>query len=328
MLCRLHKIIISINVAAIMLASIACAESGYINTPDECCVVKETNAADKTVNLVSAGKCEGNPGRAFINITGVVSVYRDGKFWSKQTVQDFEIMDVSQAMKQGKKNGGAIVPINNIYEKEMGEVAQKTAAFFHSPEFQKQVDRNAQNIKAELFGENGPFNGDKTPEKRKNNTGQQKLAGDERIYLFISSSLPMQTIHNYVVSVAKMDDPNIKVVIRGFVNGMKEIGPTIAFISDAISRDSSCDSSRQECPVYPVNISVDPQLFRKHNITKVPAVVFAKGVSVEVPSRSEGGSGAKNASSVTVYGDASLEYILGKIAQATGNKTLNNMSRL
>jgi hypothetical protein len=77
--------------------------------------------------------------------------------------------------------------------------------------------------------------------------------------------------------------------------------------------------------MYSVNIVVDPLLFRRYAISQVPAVVHAKGVHPSSPEESEGLPGTSVASSTTVYGDASLEYILDLIRSETGSKSLESL---
>ena len=75
--------------------------------------------------------------------------------------------------------------------------------------------------------------------------------------------------------------------------------------------------------MLPANLVVDPLLFRRYAIDRVPAVVFARGVKAENPGLSEGD--AKNAEVTdryTGYGDASLEYILQVIGRESGASSL------
>jgi hypothetical protein len=78
--------------------------------------------------------------------------------------------------------------------------------------------------------------------------------------------------------------------------------------------------------MLPANLVVDPLLYRRYAIDRVPAVVFAKGVKAENPGLSEGD--IKNTyvtDSYTVYGDASLEYILQVIRRESGTLSLKEL---
>jgi hypothetical protein len=120
---------------------------------------------------------------------------------------------------------GSMALPSNKAEAEMTELAGKVDAYYRAPEFQGKLQKESQRIRSELFGDaSARFYPDTTaaPPTR------GKLGSDERIYLFISSSLPLQTVRNYAASVARLGDPNIIMVMRGFIEGMTKIQPTTA----------------------------------------------------------------------------------------------------
>ncbi len=115
--------------------------------------------------------------------------------------------------------------------------------------------------------------------------------------------------------------------MRGFVEGMTKIQPTIRFIGSVLQRDSSCNPTEGECEMLPAGLAVDPLLFRRYGIDRVPAVVYARGVKAEDAALSEGDS--KNTSigeNHTVYGDARLEYLIEQIQRETGARSLQDHS--
>ena len=135
--------------------------------------------------------------------------------------------------------------------------------------------------------------------------------------------MPLQTVRNYAASVARLGDPNITLVMRGFVDGMSKIQPTIRFIGSVLQRDSACNPAEGECEMFPSGLAVDPLLFRRYGIDRVPVVVYAKGLKADDAALSEGDS--KNATITehhTVYGDASLEYLLDQIQREAGSRSL------
>jgi len=210
----------------------------------------------------------------------------------------------------------------NKHENAMVKEAKKLDAVYRSPEFQQKLADETERIKTEMFGEHlkEEYYADaKKPEKKT----VAKLAQDERVYLFISSSMPMTTIRNYVASVARLHDGHIMMVLRGFVGGMTKIGPTMQFTSQALQENPFCEG--RECATYPVRVIVDPLLFRRYGISWVPAVVFARGVKPEAPESSEGDTGSTVSSHSTIYGDASLEYMLDQIRRDTGSASLKGL---
>jgi type-F conjugative transfer system pilin assembly protein TrbC len=272
------------------------------------------------IYLKAAGPCEAQPGRALVQASGSVKVYVDGTFWKEEETIEFSIPDISAAMEKSENLARTIKVPENLYKEEMGKEATKLNDIYNSPEFQAKLSRETERQKSELF--NKPLEDYYTDTKK--NGDKKQVAGnlpqDERVYLFISSSMPTMTIRNYIASVARFNDRNITVVLRGFVNGMTKIGPTIQFTADALKVDPLC--SNANCEMYSVNMIVDPLLFRRYEISFVPAVVHAKGVHPSLPEESEGLPGTAVTSSKTVYGDASLEYILELIRRETGSKSL------
>ena len=211
----------------------------------------------------------------------------------------------------------------NKAEAEMKELAGKMDAYYRSPEFQGRLKGETARIRSELFGDaSARFYPDSIPP-----AADGKLGSDERLYLFISSSLPLQTIRNYAASAARLGDLGIVLVMRGFVDGMTKIQPTISFICSVLQRDPSCNPLEGECEMLPVNLIVDPLLFRRYGIDRVPAVVYARGVKAEDSGLSEGDiKNAGIAESHTIYGDASLEYLLEQIWRETGSRALKELS--
>jgi type-F conjugative transfer system pilin assembly protein TrbC len=210
------------------------------------------------------------------------------------------------------------IPTNNS-EVEMAKIAEKMNAYYRSPEFQGRLKSETERIKGELFGDASVrfYPDSKTPAAR------GKLGGDERIYLFISSAMPLQTVRNYAASVARLGDPNITLVMRGFVDGMTKIQPTIRFIGSVLQRDPACNSTEGECEMLSAGLAIDPLLFRRYGIDRVPAVVFVRGVKAEDAALSEGDTrNTAIAESHTVFGDASLEYLIVQIQRETGSQNL------
>lgn len=309
------------TIVFILFGSPAFASNGYIETPDECYVVEKTT--DNDIYLKAAGHCDGHPGRAYVQTSGSVKVYVDGIFWKEEGTRDLSIPDINSTLKRAEDLSHNIVIPENPHREEMGKEAGKLNDFYNSSKFRETLSRETERLKSEMFKKplEDYYTDIKKSDDKKEAAGN--LPQDERIYLFISSSMPSGTIKNYIASVARLNDKNIKVVLRGFINGMTKLAPTIQFIGDALKVDSLCADAK--CEMYPVNIIVDPLLFRRYEISHVPAVVHAKGVNPTMPEESEGLPGTAVASNTIVYGDASLEYILDLIRRATGSKSLASL---
>ena len=157
-------------------------------------------------------------------------------------------------------------------------------------------------------------------------TRPDRLSPSERIYIFVSSSMPQETLRTYVRDVSGLGDENIVFVMRGFVGGMRHIKPTIGFIAKALVKDKDCDLSRQKCDAYNVNFEIDPLLFRKYGVARVPAFIYVPQIEVEDRERSEGDpDNAKAAGFHALYGDASLEYVLETLSRETKRASLEGV---
>ena len=133
----------------------------------------------------------------------------------------------------------------------------------------------------------------KTP-RIKESEGTKKGTAKEKYYLLISSSVPVETLRTYMAQIESLRKKGVEVVpvLRGFVGGMKKIRPTIEFYLRIALKDPLASLSRDN--LRPVAISVDPDAAR--GVSAVPALKTEDGTC-------------------TVYGDAPLPFLLGKIRE-------------
>lgn len=113
-------------------------------------------------------------------------------------------------------------------------------------------------------------------------------------------------------------------VLRGFVGGVGNIQPTIDLVGRIMQRDQSCNLVTDgECEIFSVPFGVDPLLFRRFGIDRVPTVVYAREVKTGDASLSEGDStNAQIAEFWTASGDASLKYLVDQIQRDSGSQSL------
>ncbi len=115
--------------------------------------------------------------------------------------------------------------------------------------------------------------------------------------------------------------------MRGFVGGMKYIAPTADFVKSIILDDPDCiQTEKNECQAFNTSVVIDPLLFKRYDITSVPAVVYAEGLEVTDSMGSEGKE--ENARCNEVYllcGDVSLGYALEQIYKKTNFQKINKM---
>ncbi len=103
---------------------------------------------------------------------------------------------------------------------------------------------------------------------------------DERLYIFMSSSVPLSVWRGYAAVLDRLKTDHIIMVLRGCIGGCRYIKPTLEFLQKVIKPDEHTE--------YSALIEIDPLLFRKYGIKEVPCFVYAKGLQVNRPDLSEG----------------------------------------
>lgn len=193
---------------------------------------------------------------------------------------------------------------------EAKKAAEDLFRLYQSDGFQKRLQHERKRLAEEFFGAKGLATENPKGEKTED---ADSPATSDRIYLFVSSSVPLTTLRNYVADMARLNNSRFVMVLRGFVDGAKRIGPTSSFIADVLKADPHCElGPGGEC-ARELPFIVDPTLFRQAGIEKVPAIAFAPDGNV-------------NGRSLIVYGDASLGYGLELLARETGNKGLRQLA--
>lgn len=150
----------------------------------------------------------------------------------------------------------------------------------------------------------------------KSSVGDTSRQSDMRLYLFVSSSMPLATLRRYAADMVTIAPfAQVSMVLRGFIDGATKMGPTLHFVHRVLRRDAACD--RPDCAVRPLDVQVDPLVFRRYGITRVPALVYvpdfvATGLCSEGTKR-----GATGGAAQVVYGDASLRYLLERLGETS-----------
>lgn len=220
--------------------------------------------------------------------------------------------DIEQVKKKAKQTQVPELKKNPEMEKE----AKRAYEYSQSPEFKAQVEAFKKDLNLLLGGQ--PPQAD--PVERYYSAYKPKkgvLSDDERIYIFISSSIPEQTIKNYIRDASKIGN-NIYLILRGGIGGIKQIMPTVLWANSLLKKNSLCET---QCEMYGVKILIDPFLFRKYNITKVPAIVYVQGLQ-NTEGLSEGLNSVKINKFWISYGDVSLDYHLKLIEGQLGRKII------
>ena len=207
---------------------------------------------------------------------------------------------------------------------EAGKEAKEFVRRFHSPEHQSLIQKEAARVKETVFGDiireyrpKGVAAGSPS-----SSSHPGRLADDERVYLFFSSSVPSETLRAYMATLDKAQEPNAVMVMRGFVGGMKTVKPTMDYLSRLIRKKPGCDPAKSACETWQVNIQIDPLLFARFGIEEVPAVVFVTGEQ-----RAEGNETTASGPAWTIKGDATLDYALDRINREAKRESLAGLIR-
>ncbi len=295
-----------------------------IQTPTPCHIVEKIE--QPKVYLISATEqCVQMIGLLQITISATynkVQVYIDGKFWQEQEVETINLGDVSGLLDQSHEIENSLMLPPSRFKKEATEKAETLTQFFSSETYQGRLREETDRLKREVF--NLPLEDFPQPEDAGSETGQREyLSQSERIYIFISSAMPIRTLRNYAADLDHLGDPNVSMVMRGFIGGMKHVKPTLDFVSRLIVKDPACRVKEEQCPAHRINLQIDPLLFRKYKIARVPALVYVPSLSSQDQQASEGLDEVPP--HTTLYGDASLEYLIETLHRNNKRESLNQM---
>ena len=104
----------------------------------------------------------------------------------------------------------------NIHSNEGQLAAEQSAKLFQSKEFQEKLSCEKHRLETEVFSEFiKPIKKDP-----RGNSSSKILATDEKLYLFLSSSMPDETVHNYLHAIAQTNSSEISPVMKGMVKGI------------------------------------------------------------------------------------------------------------
>jgi hypothetical protein len=187
----------------------------------------------------------------------------------EQAVIDGEA--TSKVMDKAREQAKAMTLPENIH-KEVGiKAAQKSNADFRKPEFQQKI-ADEFNRQADLF----------MPESRRNKQKEQaakgNLAETEKVYLFLSSSIPEASFKGYMTNLEGV--PEIVPVMKGMVGGLgkEHKEERVQWWSKVLQKDSSCEKTPEApCELIKPAISIKPALFKQYSITEVPSLIYERG---------------------------------------------------
>ncbi|MDC4207049.1 MAG: TrbC family F-type conjugative pilus assembly protein (plasmid) [Candidatus Manganitrophus sp.] len=253
----------------------------------------------------------------------VIRIYVNGKFWRAQYVGSNDPESLRRSMNEANIGANRLTVPENLTTREMEELAGRSVDRFRSDETQDRIKRGQEAIGRRFH----PDASDSLNREIPARPPAGILPSSERIYLFISSSLPQETLRTYAAALARLHDPNIVMVLRGYVGGMKRSKPLQEFAMGILLKDPDCLAQKTACERFSVRLEIDPNLFRRYNIHQVPALVYVPSIRV---SEDSGGEGLiENAEVGTYYhidGDASFEFLIGQIQEKSRSGALRRIA--
>jgi len=132
-----------------------------------------------------------------------------------------------------------------------------------------------------------------------------------RVIVFISETIPLTTLRNISRDLEKIGGV---MYMRGMIGGMNKVLPTALFSSNVLKIDPSCTHN---CRHRATQIMIDPILFRKYGIKRVPAVTIQKGFNILDYCHS---NIDVKTNPIVTYGDASLKYHLERYQEMSNDK--------
>ncbi|MEM1672831.1 MAG: TrbC family F-type conjugative pilus assembly protein [Archaeoglobaceae archaeon] len=284
-----------------------------------------------------------------------VEVYYNGRMWKRFNVKEILSSDsvLTQSVDMFRKEVSALVDnvgsgLSNETLSKIQEEAKKAERYVQSEEFQEKVEFFKDYLGRLLLGD---FYDDLLEQKRSKSKGssvatkERGVKGDgldvknisklslfdhERIYIFVSSSLPDEVMSSYVRAVDELKEDKIVFVLRGAVGGMTYIGPTVNWVMKYMLKDQKCVVSEgrviEGCRLYSVRFIIDPLLYRKYRIDKVPAILYVSGVK-PFEDFSEGLDVVSFERAIVSYGDVDFYYHLYQIGKVTRDKRFLNLAK-
>ena len=247
-----------------------------------------------------------------------IEIYYKGKLWkvfhangkSLDSMVDAVTVLAYESFYKDLENQGVLKDIKEEDRKKIEESLQQVTKSLHN------VYRESDKYRSEL--EKYVYSGKMDNTSPKN----QLLADSERIYVFVSSSLPSEVVRAYVKDASLLGSRQVIFVLRGGIGGLKFMRPTVEWIYNVVKKD---DCFGEKCSVYPVRFQIDPFLFRRFKIEKVPAVVYVENVK-PLFGYSEGLPEVEIGRAFVSYGDVSLFYHLFVLGKASGNDKLKSFA--
>lgn len=134
--------------------------------------------------------------------------------------------------------------------------------------------------------------------------------------LFVSSSMPVGTLRNYVVQLERAKGV---MAFQGMPGGLHKVGPMAKLSAEILRIDPGCEGPA--CAMRDVQLIVDPIVFRQHGVARVPALAMVPGdPALPYCEREEDSPRSPH----VIYGDAALGGLLEEYARLGGKEEVRD----
>lgn len=216
---------------------------------------------------------------------------------------------------------------NKAYQETKNINIEQIKNNINQSNFEQNISNIYQNTQANIEQERKRIVGESKEEmnnlskidEAKNKSNTNNFIQKNRIYIFMSESVPHEVWNTYGTYISDNKLINSSLVLRGCIGGnCEKIKPTADFILSINKHDKNHE-------INP-NVIIDPMLFRKYEINRVPCVVYAEDVKTIDLRMSEGSD--ENFSAKQIYkscGDWSMEYHLRELQKQSNSRELQNI---
>jgi len=211
--------------------------------------------------------------------------------------------DAVPTQKQWQQSAQSVSDNLSEVDPQMQQRVESVMETINSSDYQKSLKDFQAQLSEQVFGQST-----KSDDMEKGEFGTETLP-NSRVYVFVSSSMPLTTLRQYAHSLARLGRGVL--VLRGFVGGAKEVKPTIRLIADILKKDSDCHGP--QCPRLPVEVQIDPLRFIRYGIHQVPALVYEPDENFLGYCTQE--ALAQRSDRQVLYGAAPLRYSLETLLQ-------------
>ena len=176
-----------------------------------------------------------------------------------------------KAMETARELAKTITIPENKHSAAGKKAAKETNAVYRSKAFQDKVN-GYENWEALVPG---------AKKAKKEQEAKDILADSEKIYLFLSSSVPEASFQGYMAYLDGV--PEVVPVMKGIVGGLSKENKRerVKWWSKVLKKDTICKEpearSEARCEKFKIPITIKPAIFNQYEITEVPALVYTRG---------------------------------------------------